>query len=249
MIYDALREMEEKGISPEKPWMDALKEASGSAFLAASETSTAVLMKFFLMMVVHPAVQEKVQAEIDAVVGKDRLPTMGDRPLLPYLDAIFRETLRYCPIGPLSIPHAAVDDDMYGGFHIPKGAILLTNLWAMGHDESRYPDPHAFMPERFFNDDGSLKPNDVDHIAYGFGRRICVGRHFADMSVWSAMAKVLAVFKILRPLDENGVEITVEPKFSTGNVIHPLPFGCRIVPRFLGMDAETLERLITASTA
>jgi cytochrome P450 len=63
--------------------------------------STAVLMKFFLMMVVHPAVQEKVQAEIDAVVGKDRLPTMGDRPLLPYLDAIFRETLRYCPIGPL----------------------------------------------------------------------------------------------------------------------------------------------------
>ena len=63
--------------------------------------STAALMTFFLMMVVHPAVQEKAQAEIDAVVGKDRLPTMDDRPLLPYLDAIFRETLRYGPIVPL----------------------------------------------------------------------------------------------------------------------------------------------------
>jgi cytochrome P450 len=102
---------------------------------------------------------------------------------------------------------------------LPNLILIICFARAMGHDESRYPDPHAFMPERFFNDDGSLKPNDVDHIAYGFGRRICVGRHFADMSVWSAMAKVLAVFKILRPLDENGVEITVEPKFSTGNVM------------------------------
>jgi cytochrome P450 len=63
--------------------------------------STAVLMKFFLMMVVHPAVQEKAQAEIDAVVGRDRLPTMDDRPLLPYLDAVFREMLRHTPTVPL----------------------------------------------------------------------------------------------------------------------------------------------------
>ena len=63
--------------------------------------STAALMKFFLMMVVHPAVQEKAQVEIDAVVGKDRLPTMDDRPLLPFTDAIYREMLRYNPIAPL----------------------------------------------------------------------------------------------------------------------------------------------------
>ena len=87
---------------------------------------------------------------------------------------------------------------------------------AMAHDESRYPDPHAFIPERFLNDDGSLKPNDIEHIAFGFGRRICVGRHFADSTVWMAIAKVLAVFKILGPLDENGVEIPVEPRFSSG---------------------------------
>ena len=89
----------------------------------------------------------------------------------------------------------------------------------MAHDESRYPNSHAFIPERFLNDDGSLKPDDVEHIAYGFGRRVCAGRYFADTSLWAVIARVLAVFKILRPLDENGVEIPVEPKFSTGNVV------------------------------
>ncbi|KAF8444128.1 hypothetical protein L210DRAFT_3395724, partial [Boletus edulis BED1] len=47
------------------------------------------------------------------------------------------------------------------------------------------PIPHAFIPERFLNDDGSLKHNDTQHLAFGFGRRMCVGRHFTDASVWT----------------------------------------------------------------
>lgn len=86
----------------------------------------------------------------------------------------------------------------------------------MAYDDSRFPDARVFVPERHLNDDGSLKPNEVEHIAFGFGRRMCPGRHFADTSVWLVIAKVLAVFKILRPLDEHGVEIPVEPKFTNG---------------------------------
>jgi len=63
--------------------------------------STGFLTKFFLMMVVHLAFQDKVQAEIDAVVGRERLPAMVDRPSLPFIDAIFRELLRYNTIVPL----------------------------------------------------------------------------------------------------------------------------------------------------
>ena len=58
-------------------------------------------MMFFLMMILNPTTQEKAQAQIDAVVGKDRLPTIDDRPLLPFVDAIFRETIRYSPLLPL----------------------------------------------------------------------------------------------------------------------------------------------------
>ncbi|KAI9459772.1 cytochrome P450 [Boletus coccyginus] len=250
MVHDALRRIEEEEIISSKGFLvEVLKEAAGSAFLAASETSSSFLMTFFLMMTVNPAAQERAQTQIDAVVGKDRLPTIDDRPLLPFIDAILRETHRYSPVVPLSIPHVAVDDDVYEGFHIPKGAILLANIWSMTHDESRFPDPHAFIPERFLNDDGSLKPNDIENIVFGFGRRICVGRHFADTSVWSVIASVLATFKILKPVDENGVEISVEPAFSSGLATHPLPFKCRIVPRFAGMSAEKLEQLVAASTA
>lgn len=86
----------------------------------------------------------------------------------------------------------------------------------MTHNESKYPNPQIFLPERFLNDDGSLKPNDIENLAFGFGRRMCVGRHFADASIWSVIVKVLAVFTILKSLDENGAEIPVEVQFSSG---------------------------------
>ena len=90
------------------------------------------------MMAMNPEVQKKAQAQIDAVVGRIRLPMIEDRSSLPYIDAVLRETLRYTPIVPLckccsvhwylylficrtAIPHAVVEDDVYGGFHIPKG--------------------------------------------------------------------------------------------------------------------------------
>lgn len=103
------------------------------------QQSNSVIMTFFLMMVVAPEVQKKAQAQIDAVVSKGRLPTIEDRPSLPYIDAIIREVLRYNPIMPLcacilrfpqsfclipqipALPHATVDDDIYEGYHIPKG--------------------------------------------------------------------------------------------------------------------------------
>ncbi|KAG9313624.1 cytochrome P450 [Chiua virens] len=248
MVHDALLKMEDKGREPDEIWMAALKDTCATAFLAASETSHAVLMSFFLMMLVNPATQEKARTQIDLVVGNARLPTIEDRPLLPYIDAIYRETLRYCPVIPLSVPHAAVDEDVYNGFRIPKGAILLPNLWAMAHDETRYPNPDTFIPERWLNADGSLRPNSTDHFAFGFGRRMCVGRHFAESSVWTVMARVLAVFKILKPLDKTGSEVAVEPAFTSGLAIHPVPFPCRIVPRISQMDADMLERWISAST-
>lgn len=58
-------------------------------------------MNFFLAMVLFPDAQKKAQAQIDAVVGKGRLPRLEDRPLLPYIDAILRETLRHSPVAPL----------------------------------------------------------------------------------------------------------------------------------------------------
>ena len=62
------------------------------------------------MMAVNPKAQKKAQAQIDAVVGRKRLPMIEDRPSLPYIDAMLRETLRYAPVVPLCkyCPHVRI---------------------------------------------------------------------------------------------------------------------------------------------
>lgn len=80
-------------------------------------------------MVKYPKVQAKAQAELDAVLGKGNLPTFEDEESLPYLAAIVKESLRWEPVAPLAAPHLLIKDDMYRGYIIPKGAIVVPNSW------------------------------------------------------------------------------------------------------------------------
>lgn len=101
-------------------------------------------------------------------------------------------------------------------YSLARYIFMIHFARSMSRDETRYPNPNGFVPERFLDDDGLLKPGEVESITFGFGRRSCPGKYFASISLWGVMAKMLAAFKILRPLDENGVEIQVEPKFTSG---------------------------------
>ncbi|KAK7037747.1 hypothetical protein VNI00_010708 [Paramarasmius palmivorus] len=115
----------------------------------------------------NPRSQKLAQQEIDTVIGKKRLPTLEDRNNLPYVQAIYLETMRLRAPLPLGLWHKATEDDNYNGYHIPQGTVLFANIWAMNHDEKVYPDPYAFKPERFLN----TKANVSDILAFGFGRR------------------------------------------------------------------------------
>ncbi|KAG2354666.1 cytochrome P450 [Suillus spraguei] len=209
----------------------AAKEAAVIAFAGGFETTWSTLLVFLLAMVLHPEVQAKAHAEINRVVGRDRLPGFDDRPALPYVEAIFRETFRWWPVFPLAVANTTTTSDIYKGYFIPKGIVVFKNTWAMTHDETKYPSPDEFKPERFLHDDGSIT-NDTMTLGFGWGRRMCVGRHLADASLWIAMASFLAVFSVHKAVDDQGIDIPVIPKFTTGLVIHPEKFPCRIVPRF-----------------
>jgi cytochrome P450 len=82
-------------------------------------------------MAQFPDVQRHAQAELDLVVGP-RLPTMNDRPNLPYVHALIKEVMRWHPVVPLGVPHMATEDDEYCGYRIPKGAVLIANIWSVG---------------------------------------------------------------------------------------------------------------------
>ncbi|KAH9478443.1 Cytochrome P450 monooxygenase [Psilocybe cubensis] len=160
----------------------------------------------------NPDVQRKAQAELDRVIGSKRLPNFDDRESLPYIEAIYREVLRFRPPVPIGIPHCSTQDDHYKGYYIPKGTSIFANIWALAHDEADYPEPHSFKPERFLDENGQL--NDDDRIlAYGFGRRVCVGKHVAGATMWILIASVLACFNITQAKDEEGNDIEINPDY------------------------------------
>jgi cytochrome P450 len=79
-------------------------------------------------MVMHPDVQAKAKAEIDEVIGFDRLPVLSDQSQLPYVKAVISEVLRYGQVAPQGLPHRLRANDVYKGYFIPKGSIVFPNI-------------------------------------------------------------------------------------------------------------------------
>ncbi|KAL0945486.1 hypothetical protein HGRIS_000972 [Hohenbuehelia grisea] len=220
----------ERDLSDEEA--EDIKATAASIYAAGHETTWATALWFVLAMVLYPECQRKAQAEIDAVVG-DRMPDYADRPALPYVECLIQEVFRWQPVVPLGIPHRAMKDDVYNGMFIPEGSIVLANATGMSRDENIYKDPDRFIPLRFRpQPEGNSEPH--PEATFGFGRRICPGRHLAVGSVYMAVVTILATLDISRKLDDNGKEIIPVVECQTGLGSHPKPFDCVISTRLIG---------------
>ncbi|KAF6793740.1 O-methylsterigmatocystin oxidoreductase [Colletotrichum sojae] len=201
---------------------------AASLYGAAADTTVITLTTFTLAMVKFPDVQRKAQAEIDRVVGTGRLPTFEDRENLPYVNALVKEALRWWTITPMSFPHTTTEEFEYEGYFIPKDAFILPAVYWFNHDPEVYADPESFDPDRF------LPPRDEPDPTietFGYGRRICPGRFFADSSLYLNIAQTLAAFDLRWDVDENGKELEVDVKPKAGILSYPTDFKCRAVPR------------------
>lgn len=207
-----------------------VKWSAATLYASASDTTVSAIYSLFLAMTLFPDVQKKAQAEIDAVVGPDRLPSLADRDSLPYIEALAKEALRWHAVIPTGFPHRVSEDDIHDGYYIPKGSVVIPNIWSMLNDPETYANPSQFNPDRFLANDGKKPETEPRTICFGFGRRICPGIHLAEASVWLSAAMSLAVFDISKAV-ENGVEITPEMDPLTGTVSHLKPFKCSVKPR------------------
>ncbi|KAJ3995888.1 cytochrome P450 1 [Lentinula boryana] len=224
--------------------MEAIKRMGIASYLAASDTTMSSIGSFLLSMTLHPDIQRKGQEEIDRVIGQKRLPTFEDRPSLPYVEAIYQEVMRLHPPIPAGVSHTSTKDDFYRGFHIPKGCVVIPNIWAMNRDEELYSDPDKFMPERHLDSPTGPFTSINNIIAFGFGRRVCAGRYMADNTVWLAVASVLATLTLGKAKDEKGTEIDVPGEYTTGMFRHPKPYQASITPR-----NQNAKKLIFATTS
>ncbi|KDN34376.1 hypothetical protein RSAG8_12542, partial [Rhizoctonia solani AG-8 WAC10335] len=203
-----------------------LKELGMVLFSGGTDTSSNVLVKFVAAMVLNPEVQSKAQQEIDSVLGSLRLPTIADEERLPYVRNLILETLRWHPVLPTAVPHVCYEDDVYRSYDIPKGTVLIGNVWAMSRDESIYKDPEAFNPDRF------LDPNVPPLPGFGWGRRKCPGVYYGQAAVFMSITSLLATFTFTKKLDSSGREITPTIEDGSNSMTLGLkPFEFQFKPR------------------
>ncbi|KAG1763387.1 cytochrome P450 [Suillus occidentalis] len=208
---------------------DIIAWCSQGIYGAGVDTTASSLTSFILAMMLYPEVQKRAQAEIDAIVGRDQFPAFKDREKLPYIGALIQELLRWAPVVSEGVPHCSMREDVYEGYRIPKGSIVISNILSISRDKEMYPDPLEFKPERFI---GPSPQTDPRKFVFGFGGRRCPGLHFAEALLYLNISCILAAFTIVKQLDEMGEEITPPVEFeNVGPLWHPKPFKCRFIPR------------------
>ncbi|KAI4520358.1 cytochrome P450 [Schizophyllum commune Loenen D] len=231
-ILSAMQEMQSQGEGEKTLTPERIKGVCAATYAGNIYTADAIAI-FIFAIVNCPEVQARAQAELDAIVGPDRLPDLADRMNLPYIERIMQETFRFWPTSPLGAPHKSTEDDVHRGMFIPKGSLVLFNAFAISHNEAVYADPWRFDPDRYLprEEGGRGEPLQIAH--FGFGRRICPGRFLGEASVFIGIATLLHVFRFNKAKDASGDEITVNPEdaeYISGTASHPEKILCTITP-------------------
>ncbi|KAB5581420.1 hypothetical protein PHYPO_G00175480 [Pangasianodon hypophthalmus] len=198
----------------------------GDLFIAGTDTTTNSILWMVLYMCLHPDVQENVQREIDAVVGRGRLPSLTDKGTLPYTEATIMEVQRMAVVVPLAIPHMASKTTEFRGYTIPKGTVILPNLWSVHRDPTVWENPDDFNPSRFLDEQGQLLRKEY-FIPFGIGRRVCMGEQLAKMELFLMFTSLMQAFTFRLP--EGHQPLSMHGRF--GLTLAPCRFSVCVTPR------------------
>ncbi|KAG2119848.1 cytochrome P450 [Suillus discolor] len=180
----------------------------GAFFVAGSSTTSAAISTVLMAAACFPEEQAQVQAELDMVIGRHRAPTFADQNSLPRLQAFILEALRWRPPLPTgALAHRTTHDVIWENYRIPAGTTLFADHWSISRDPDAYPEPDAFKPQRWIDDQYRLR-DDLKIFVFGFGRRVCPGQHVANRSVFINSLLTMWAFQLTlnptKPLDDRG---------------------------------------------
>jgi len=192
-------------------------------FIAGSETTSKSIQYAIAVLMRHPDVQTKLQAELDEI--ESEVITLKDKNQLPYTEATLSEMWRFCNIAPFGPPRYAHQDTKIRDKTIPKDAVVMYNTYTLHMDANHWGDPHIFRPERFLDSNGKYCNNEMLN-PFGIGRRKCLGESLARMENFLFFANIFRTFKFSQVGDELP---SLEPDVAFTN--GPYPFKTKITVR------------------
>ncbi|NXM62697.1 CP2CK protein, partial [Illadopsis cleaveri] len=223
-----LNKMQEEKDRPNSSfYMKNLITTAFDLFIAGTETTSTTIRYGLLLLLKYPKIQEKIQEEIDQVVGRSRKPCVADRTQLPYTDAVVHEIQRFISLAPLALPHTVTKDTSFRDYVIPKGTTIYPVLSSVLHDSKEFPNPHEFNPEHFLNKNGTFRKSDF-FMPFSAGKRICPGEALARMEIFLLIATILQNFTLKSVV--NPQELSITPTLS-GTTNIPAAYQLCAVPR------------------
>ncbi|OWM72106.1 hypothetical protein CDL15_Pgr017989 [Punica granatum] len=184
---------------------DTINKALCLTMILAGTDTTIVTMTWATSLLLnHKEALKKVQQELETQIGRDRQVNESDLKNLPYLHSVIKETFRFYPALPLSIPHEAIEDCNISGYCVPKGTQLILNLYKIHRDPRMWPDPSDFQPKRFLttHKDVDVRGQNFELIPFGSGRRMCPGVSLALQVISLALTSFLHAFIVQTPGDQ-----------------------------------------------
>ncbi|KAL0312789.1 UNVERIFIED_CONTAM: Labd-13Z-ene-9,15,16-triol synthase, chloroplastic [Sesamum radiatum] len=188
---------------------ESLGEAQIKAMLinilvGGTDTSSTTIEWVMTELLCHPKVMEKVQNELNEIVGLNNIVEEFHIPKLEYLDAVLKETLRLHPIGPFLTPRTPSQTCTIGGYTIPKDSAVFLNVWSIQRDPLAWENPLKFKPERFLGNTTKwdFSGSNFNYIPFGSGRRICAGLPLAERMIRYVLASLLHSFEWQLPEGE-----------------------------------------------
>ncbi|KAF1382849.1 hypothetical protein PFLUV_G00148080 [Perca fluviatilis] len=180
--------------------------------LAGVDTTSNTISWALYLMAQEPEIQEQLYQEVISVCPGDKVPNNDDIAQMPYLKAVIRETLRLYPVVPGNA-RVTVENEIVVGNHLfPKNTLFHLCHYAVSYDENIFPDPHAFLPQRWLRGaEEKSKHHPFGSVPFGFGIRACLGRRVAELEMYLLLSRLIKNYEI-RP-DPAGT--TVKPVTRT----------------------------------